>query len=379
MRLALAELSARLARTPVKDVYVFVHGYNNDFQNSVVTIAQLWHFLGRQGVPIAYSWPAGHGGLLRGYTYDRESGVFTVYHLKQMLRVIAACPDVRKAHLIAHSRRTAVLTSALRELLASQAFPPMALAAARGSVRRVNRSANVNQSANINRSANVNRNVNVNQNVNVNRNVNVHGDVKSLSPKSQTVVVQNATYYYADGVYYQQGPQGYVVIPAPSGAVINDLPPGAVSIVYGGTTYYYSGGVFYSKKDALFLVVNTPIGITVSQLPPGANQTQMNGESYFLYNGIYYKPAFQNGVTVYTTVKFCDERPVCVPVLYPASASRRPRTVQSGQFSTGRVRISGQKRNTRLHWRQRVPRFWIRRSSYPIMDLSERVEVKTSD
>ena len=115
-RAALNELSAHLAQSPVKDVYVFVHGYNNTFYDSVTTIAQLWHFFGRQGVPLAYSWPAGHGGLLRGYTYDRESSEFTVYHLKTMLRVIAACPDVRRVHIISHSRGTDVATSALREL-----------------------------------------------------------------------------------------------------------------------------------------------------------------------------------------------------------------------------------------------------------------------
>ena len=39
----------------------------------MLVIAELWHFLGRQGVPILYTWPAGFGGL-RGYTRDRESG-----------------------------------------------------------------------------------------------------------------------------------------------------------------------------------------------------------------------------------------------------------------------------------------------------------------
>ena len=109
-------LSARLAETDVKDVYVFVHGYNNNFRDSVTTIAQLWHFLGRQGVPVAYSWPAGRGGLLKGYTYDRESSEFTVYHLKQMIAHIAENPDVAKIHIIAHSRGTDVAVSALREL-----------------------------------------------------------------------------------------------------------------------------------------------------------------------------------------------------------------------------------------------------------------------
>jgi esterase/lipase superfamily enzyme len=109
-------LSEQLARSPVKDVYLFVHGYNNDFTAAVQTIAQVWHFFGRQGVPVAYTWPAGAGGLLRGYTYDRESGEFTVFHLKKMLKLIAACPEVNRLHILAHSRGTDVAVTALREL-----------------------------------------------------------------------------------------------------------------------------------------------------------------------------------------------------------------------------------------------------------------------
>ena len=44
--------------------------------------------------------------------HDRESGEFTVYHLKQCLRAVAACPDVERVHLIAHSRGTDVTISA---------------------------------------------------------------------------------------------------------------------------------------------------------------------------------------------------------------------------------------------------------------------------
>jgi esterase/lipase superfamily enzyme len=116
IRTAREEFGKRLAASEVKDVYIFVHGVKTGFEGSVTTIAQLWHFLGRQGVAIAYSWPAGGRGLLRGYNYDYNSSEFTVYHLKQTLRAIASFPEVRRIHLIAHSRGTDVVVSAVREL-----------------------------------------------------------------------------------------------------------------------------------------------------------------------------------------------------------------------------------------------------------------------
>jgi|GEM_PF-274698 len=96
-------------------VTVFVQGYNNSFQDSMFVAVQLSHFTARQGLVIAYSWPAGLGGL-RGYTHDRESGEFTIYHLRKFLRMVAASPDVRKINVLAHSRGTDVAVTALREV-----------------------------------------------------------------------------------------------------------------------------------------------------------------------------------------------------------------------------------------------------------------------
>lgn len=100
-----------------KEIFLYVHGYNNTFDEAAVRMSTLWHFLGREGVPAIYSWPAGSGGILRGYNRDRESGEFTVYHLKQFYKALASSPDVHKIHIIAHSRGTDVTVTALRELL----------------------------------------------------------------------------------------------------------------------------------------------------------------------------------------------------------------------------------------------------------------------
>ncbi len=101
--------------TQDKEAFIFVHGYNNDFNDAVRTIGSLWHFLGRKGVPIAYTWPAGAGGLT-GYTTDRESGEFTIFHLKMFLEDLAAHPDLEWIHILSHSRGTDVTETALREL-----------------------------------------------------------------------------------------------------------------------------------------------------------------------------------------------------------------------------------------------------------------------
>ena len=111
-------LRGRLALTPRKEVYVYVHGVNNTFADAAYATAELWHFMGREGVPILYSWPAGHGGLIRGYTYDRESSEFTITHFKNFLVGLAAFEEIEKVHIIAHSRGTDVVTTGLRELFA---------------------------------------------------------------------------------------------------------------------------------------------------------------------------------------------------------------------------------------------------------------------
>jgi len=111
-----AEIRRRLALTPRKDVYLYVHGYHNTFEDAAFALAELWHFFGREGLPIVYTWPAGFPGLF-GYTYDRESSEFTVFHLKQVIKWLSEQPEIEKIHLIAHSRGTDVALSAFRELV----------------------------------------------------------------------------------------------------------------------------------------------------------------------------------------------------------------------------------------------------------------------
>ncbi len=101
-------------QTDRKEAVLFVHGFNNSFDDAVVRIAQAWHFGGRKGVPIAYTWPAGAGVF--EYARDRESGEFTVVHLKMVLLALASSPQIQGIHVVSHSRGTDVATTAIREL-----------------------------------------------------------------------------------------------------------------------------------------------------------------------------------------------------------------------------------------------------------------------
>ena len=112
-----ALVAERLALTPKKEVYVFVHGTASSLEEPAYVLAGLWHFMGRCGVPVVYAWPAGGwSDPARGYASDRESSKFMDNHLKQFLRLLAACPGVEKVHILAHSRGTDTVLTALREL-----------------------------------------------------------------------------------------------------------------------------------------------------------------------------------------------------------------------------------------------------------------------
>jgi len=107
---------ARLKNEKTKDVIMYVHGFNNSFSDSLYGLTDIYHYTGRYGVPISYSWPSGSGDIF-GYFTDRESGEFTIYHLKETLRALAAIPELENIHIIAHSRGTDISTSTLRELV----------------------------------------------------------------------------------------------------------------------------------------------------------------------------------------------------------------------------------------------------------------------
>ncbi len=72
---------------------------------------------------------------------------------------------------------------------------------------------------------------------------------------SRAVSLREDSCYYYQGRYYKHSPRGYVIIPAPVGAVVPDLPAAHRTLVINGITYLEYDGVYYKGGPAGYTVV----------------------------------------------------------------------------------------------------------------------------
>jgi esterase/lipase superfamily enzyme len=101
--------------TPRKQVLVFVHGFNNHFEDAVFRFAQFVHDAGAEEVvPILFTWPS--RGSLFAYGYDHESASYSRDALEEGLCVLAKNPEVREITVVAHSMGNWVTLEALRQM-----------------------------------------------------------------------------------------------------------------------------------------------------------------------------------------------------------------------------------------------------------------------
>lgn len=111
-------LSEKIKKTSTKQVVLFVHGYNNGFDDAIKSTDQICNDLGWDDFTcIAFSWPAGgSSGALFGYNVDRESGEFSVFDLQKVIRTVSETPGLESIYLICHSRGADIVTMAIQAL-----------------------------------------------------------------------------------------------------------------------------------------------------------------------------------------------------------------------------------------------------------------------
>jgi esterase/lipase superfamily enzyme len=111
---ALVTFRRLLRQTPSKHVLVFVHGFNNRFDDAVFRYAQIVHDSGASAVPVLFTWPS--RGSVLAYGYDRESAGYSRDALEDGLRFLAKDPEVKEITVLAHSMGNFVTLEALRQM-----------------------------------------------------------------------------------------------------------------------------------------------------------------------------------------------------------------------------------------------------------------------
>ena len=116
-----AKVNAKLAISQVKDVFIYVHGYKVVFENPLLVASELWHFLGYEGVFIAYAWPSTPSTL--AYFSDLETAALSAGNLRILIQYLAEKTDARRIHIIGYSAGTRVVAQALDQLALMHAGP----------------------------------------------------------------------------------------------------------------------------------------------------------------------------------------------------------------------------------------------------------------
>jgi esterase/lipase superfamily enzyme len=100
-------------RMPV-NAGIFVHGFNNNFQESLYRLAQLAADSDLKGVPILFAWPS--NARLGGYLADKDAVTYSRDQLADLLVSVTRDHSIGRVTLLGHSMGGWLTAEALREL-----------------------------------------------------------------------------------------------------------------------------------------------------------------------------------------------------------------------------------------------------------------------
>jgi esterase/lipase superfamily enzyme len=111
---AIAAVNTMAARSKPRRVMVFVHGFNNRFEDAVYRFAQIVHDSRVDAAPLLFTWPS--RGQVFAYGYDRESSNFSRDALEAVLAGLVRDTSVDEITILAHSMGNWVTLEALRQM-----------------------------------------------------------------------------------------------------------------------------------------------------------------------------------------------------------------------------------------------------------------------
>lgn len=116
-------LSASIKKSPDRSALVFIHGFNNRFEDLVFRFAQIANDTGTVSVPILVTWPS--RGSTFAYGYDRESTNYTRNALERLFQYLADDRDIREVSILAHSMGNWLALELLRQMaIRNGGLPP---------------------------------------------------------------------------------------------------------------------------------------------------------------------------------------------------------------------------------------------------------------
>jgi esterase/lipase superfamily enzyme len=107
-------LSSSVHKSPDRSVLVFIHGFNNHFEDAVFRFAQIVHDSNARSVPVLATWPS--RGSLLAYGYDRESTNYTRNAVEGLFQYLARDPEIREVSILAHSMGNWLALESLRQM-----------------------------------------------------------------------------------------------------------------------------------------------------------------------------------------------------------------------------------------------------------------------
>jgi esterase/lipase superfamily enzyme len=112
------EFSAALASTAKEmrrsKALVFVHGFNNRFDEAAYRLAQIVQDSKAPTIPVLFSWPSRGVVSLSAYQYDRESASQSRQALEEVLDTVALSPSIKEVTVLCHSMGCQLTMEALR-------------------------------------------------------------------------------------------------------------------------------------------------------------------------------------------------------------------------------------------------------------------------
>lgn len=106
----------RLKKSHAKKAFIFIHGYNVNFEDAARRTAQIYFDLQFDGLPIFYSWPS--AGEFKLYPTDEANIEWSETNIKRFVSRFLETTDASDVYLIAHSMGNRALARVIGDICA---------------------------------------------------------------------------------------------------------------------------------------------------------------------------------------------------------------------------------------------------------------------